>query len=170
MCVDDGESRRKLDGEVCVEPDRVKVYEWNVQSGCVFLNQGEIGGLNGRSNEDECVGSEDLVLCEEGFERLMGMSARCCVANDACYPLTHLFDSSAFGIWIQLFEQSHSLLGAELAQALILQEEVHSQIGLCHDCRIENGELPDAREDEVLQCFNSSHTRAIVDQEDMCLF
>lgn len=52
---------------MCVESDRVKVDEWNVQSGGVLLDQGEVGGLNGRSDEDESVGSEDLVLCEEGL-------------------------------------------------------------------------------------------------------
>ena len=67
MCVDNGESWRKLDGEVCVESDGVKVEEGNVQDGSVLLNQGEVGGLNGRSDEDECVRSEDLVFCEEGL-------------------------------------------------------------------------------------------------------
>jgi hypothetical protein len=33
----------------------------------VLLDQGEIGGLNRRSDEDECVGSKDLVLREEGL-------------------------------------------------------------------------------------------------------
>ena len=65
MCVDDGESWRKLDGEVCVESHRVKVEEWNVQSGGVFLDQGEVCGLDWRSDENECVWGEDLVFCEE---------------------------------------------------------------------------------------------------------
>ena len=52
---------------MCVESDGVKVDEWNVQSGGVFLNQREVGGLNRCLDEDECVGSEDLVLCEEGL-------------------------------------------------------------------------------------------------------
>jgi hypothetical protein len=67
VCVDDRESWRKLDGEVGVESDRVKVEQRNVQSGGVLLDQGEIGGLNRRSDEDECVGSKDLVLREEGL-------------------------------------------------------------------------------------------------------
>jgi hypothetical protein len=45
----------------------VKVEQRNVQSGGVLLDQGEIGGLNRRSDEDECVGSKDLVLREEGL-------------------------------------------------------------------------------------------------------
>lgn len=52
---------------MCVESDRVEVDKWNVQSGGVLLSQGEVGGLNGRSDEDESVRSEDLVLCEEGL-------------------------------------------------------------------------------------------------------
>ena len=58
---------RKLDGEVCVESDRVKVDQWNVQGGGVLLNKSEVGGLDGRSDEDKCVGSEDLVFCKEGL-------------------------------------------------------------------------------------------------------
>ena len=67
MCVDDWKSWRKLDGEVGVESDRVKVEQRNVQSGGVLLDQSEVGGLNRRSDEDECVGNEDLVFCEEGL-------------------------------------------------------------------------------------------------------
>ena len=52
---------------MCVESDRMKVNERNVQSGGVLLNQSEVGGLNWRSDEDESVGSEDLVLCKEGL-------------------------------------------------------------------------------------------------------
>lgn len=52
---------------MCVESDRVKVDQWNVQGGGVLLNKSEVGGLDGRSDEDKCVGSEDLVFCKEGL-------------------------------------------------------------------------------------------------------
>lgn len=33
----------------------------------MLLDEGEIGRLDGRSDKDKSVGSEDLVLCEEGL-------------------------------------------------------------------------------------------------------
>lgn len=80
---------------------------------------------------------------------------------------TYLCNRMAFHVRIQLLEQTGRVLGAEATKMLILQEEVHTQVCLGDDRGVLNGELPDARQDEVLQSLDTNNARPVVDEENV---
>lgn len=56
---------------------------------------------------------------------------------------THLGDGGALHIRIQFLQQLDRLFSAKLAQRVVIQEEVDTQIRLRNDGRIEDTELSD---------------------------
>jgi hypothetical protein len=79
----------------------------------------------------------------------------------------YLCDEVALNIWVQFLEQVARDFCAILPQMLLLQEEVHSQICFVDDGRVLYGEVANARQDEVLECFNTNDARSRVDEEDV---
>lgn len=126
----------------------------------MLIDGREYGWVNRCSDENECVWLEDLVLRYPCLQRL------CLLAHASSlsfYP-TYFCDSTALDIRIQFLQQLHRLFSAKLAQRVIVEEEVDAEVCFCDDRRVEDAEVANTRQNEVLESFNASHARAIVDE------
>lgn len=84
---------------------------------------------------------------------------------------TYLCDGMTCNIRVELDQIFHRLFRPVFAQRSILQEEVHSQIRLIYNRRIENREMADAWKDEVFEGFDTSDAwAAALNEKDVCLF
>lgn len=59
------------------------------------------------------------------------------------------------------------MLSSKAAKMLVLQEEVHAQVGFRDDCRVLDGELADTWQHKILQCLDANNTRSVVDEKNV---
>lgn len=150
MCFDDGKGRWEVEREVCVEAQAVNVEGWDLKSMDLCLEERENSRIERGSDQEQSVWREDLVLdspARDGFG-----------------------DSMSLDVGIELFEVFDCLLGAELAQRGVFEEEIDAQICLFHDSGVKDGEGADSGEDEVLERLDAGDAWAVVDEQDVALF
>jgi hypothetical protein len=90
--------------------------------------------------------------------------------TSTCYRLTNLCDKVSLHVWVQLLEEIARVLGAEPAQVLLLEEEVDAQVGFADNGRVVDRELPNARQDQVLERLEARYAGARVDQQNVRVF
>lgn len=59
------------------------------------------------------------------------------------------------------------MLGTVASQVLVLEEEVDTQVCLANNGRVLDGEVADAWQHQVLECFRADNAWARVDEQDV---
>ena len=74
-------------------------------------------------------------------------------------------EKMAIDIRIQLSQAATCLLGPRFPKALLFQEEVDAQVGICDGGLVEHGKCSNSRQNEVLQGLDADDAGTGVDQQ-----